>query len=681
ILDPACGSGAFPMGILHKLTHILHTLDPRNELWEQKQLEKALLQDDITIREHLIVDIEAAFKNNELDYGRKLYLIKNCLYGIDIQPIAIQIAKLRFFISLIVDQKVDILKENFGIRSLPNLDFKLICANTLIGAPKECELKKENDLGMEIIDPFFEKFNSLTDKYFSAYLPNEKKNITGEIKKLVNKKVQDKIAEAKRLGTHLGTHSNKQFNKFVANKYKNQIEQKKRNAELWQSYNNLFKHESVGFFETKYFFPKAKDGFDIVIANPPYVRADDPNIKNQRVAIMNSKTFRTLWEKWDLYVAFIEKGYGLLAHNGILEFIIPDAYMSSKYAEKSHEYFLQNATISRINFCSDLKIFEAAVRNIIIEFTKNTNPDYIPLRIRHKDTWDNLIFLPSKKQLEMGENTFKLDSENKIIGDLSNTLIWVEICYVSKGMVLNSDEKQYKNEFQKIDLISETKDEIHSKLYIEAKWIKKYFIEKVKYLEWNTPRVPEKISRPTFPELYVPQKIIKGRMTPAIYDDKGLFCNDSCFVCVLWRDLASLKNRSIKGSIKKDFHINDIQSFRKQLEKNSSLFNLKYLLAILNSKFAYKFLDSVRRSQIGFYPDDLKKLPIKKISLTEQKPFVEIVDKIMAITQSDDYLENPAKKEKVKEYEKQIDQMVYKLYNLTNEEIKIVEQSMKQVEK
>ena len=146
IVDPACGSGAFPMGILHKLVHVLHKVDPKNELWEQRQIEKVdkLIKDadsitDTKTREKVIDDLEEtkygvveAFENNELDYGRKLYLIENCIYGIDIQPIAVQIAKLRFFISLVIDQNKQAGKENFGIRSLPNLETTFVAANTLL---------------------------------------------------------------------------------------------------------------------------------------------------------------------------------------------------------------------------------------------------------------------------------------------------------------------------------------------------------------------------------------------------------------------------------------------------------------------------------------------------------------------------------------------------------------------
>ena len=123
ILDLACGAGAFPMGVLHKLVFILRKLDPNNAGWKQQQLARA--QRDRELAEQMedeqnranavketdarIRDIEQSFdrQDHELDYTRKLYLIENCIYGVDIQPIAVQIAKLRFFISLVADQRVD----------------------------------------------------------------------------------------------------------------------------------------------------------------------------------------------------------------------------------------------------------------------------------------------------------------------------------------------------------------------------------------------------------------------------------------------------------------------------------------------------------------------------------------------------------------------------------------------
>jgi hypothetical protein len=145
ILDPACGSGAFPMGILQKMVHILQKVDPDNEYWQELQLEKAekatkgvFAIKDKEEREQLLIEINEAFDEtiNNPDYARKLFLIENCIYGVDIQPIATQISKLRFFISLVVEQKVNKDKDNFGIRPLPNLETKFVTANTLIGIEK-----------------------------------------------------------------------------------------------------------------------------------------------------------------------------------------------------------------------------------------------------------------------------------------------------------------------------------------------------------------------------------------------------------------------------------------------------------------------------------------------------------------------------------------------------------------
>ena len=139
VLDPAVGSGAFPMAVLHKLTLALRRLDPRNERWEQLQRqhagrrsEAAFGTDDQQERDEELKEISATFERyRDSDFGRKLYLIQNSIYGVDIQPVATQIAKLRFFISLAIDQETDD-SENYGIKPLPNLETRFVAADTLI---------------------------------------------------------------------------------------------------------------------------------------------------------------------------------------------------------------------------------------------------------------------------------------------------------------------------------------------------------------------------------------------------------------------------------------------------------------------------------------------------------------------------------------------------------------------
>ena len=142
VLDPACGSGAFPMGVLQQMVHILRQLDPTNEMWKDFMIDQAIEESRVAFaadeddeRKARLADIEESFDKsiNDPDYARKLYLIEHCIFGVDIQPIAVQISKLRFFISLVVDQKpTNDATHNFGIRPLPNLESKFVAANTLI---------------------------------------------------------------------------------------------------------------------------------------------------------------------------------------------------------------------------------------------------------------------------------------------------------------------------------------------------------------------------------------------------------------------------------------------------------------------------------------------------------------------------------------------------------------------
>ncbi len=140
VLDPAVGSGAFPMGMLHKLTLALRRLDPGNKRWEALQKERAKAKADAAFetqnqqeRDAELLEISETFEQYSGDFGRKLYLIQNSIFGVDIQPIACQIAKLRFFISLAIEQEQDKNADNFGIKPLPNLETRFVAADTLIG--------------------------------------------------------------------------------------------------------------------------------------------------------------------------------------------------------------------------------------------------------------------------------------------------------------------------------------------------------------------------------------------------------------------------------------------------------------------------------------------------------------------------------------------------------------------
>ena len=179
ILNPACGSGAFLMGALHRLVDLLQKLDPTNEHWRGLQRRRAVEETDATFRhgdmeerKQRLDDINEVFERNTSDYGRKLYLIENCIYGVDIQPIACQIAKLRFFISLIVDQRVNRDEVNFGVRPLPNLEAKVVAADALV--PIERPKEHQFDLLHAQVSPLRQELGDVRHKYFLARTPATK---------------------------------------------------------------------------------------------------------------------------------------------------------------------------------------------------------------------------------------------------------------------------------------------------------------------------------------------------------------------------------------------------------------------------------------------------------------------------------------------------------------------------
>lgn len=349
VLDPACGSGAFPMGMLQQMVHILNRIDPDNEMWKEMMLNVAIDETSEAYRtassderREMVADIERSFDEsvNRPDYARKLYLIENCIYGVDIQPIAIQISKLRFFISLVVDQKAnDNPAENFGIRPLPNLEAKFVAANTLIGLDK--------------------KGSSLFD--------------TPEI---LAKKDELKVAKHKIFGAK--TVKTKRKYKDAVNRIRQEIAELlhslgaigESEAAVLATWDMFDQNASSPFFDPEWMFD-IKEGFDIVIGNPPYI-----NVKNQdlqtRLTLGN-----LLYSKGaDVYVGFIEKGYEFLNSNAVLCLIVPNKFFGAGYGKKIRFFIQNNKQIDRIWDIKDVNVFENAAISTIVFISHNKKPSY-----------------------------------------------------------------------------------------------------------------------------------------------------------------------------------------------------------------------------------------------------------------------------------------------------------------
>lgn len=345
ILDPACGSGAFPMGILQQMVHILNRIDKGNTQWREMMLNKAINETSEAYRtassderEEMKADIYRSFDENinRPDYARKLYIIENCIYGVDIQPIAIQISKLRFFISLVVDQMTNSNPaDNFGIRPLPNLEAKFVAANTLIGLNK----KNASLFDSDAIKTKEKELKTAKHKIFGAKTVKTKR----KYRQIVNDlrlEIADMLKDCGAVG----------------------------NAEALQlaSWDMFNQNTSSPFFDPEWMFG-VKNGFDIVIGNPPYIQLQANNKKLAKL-YANLK-YQTYFPTGDIYCLFYEKAYNLLCKNGILSYINPNTWLQSLTFAPFRQYVVLNYEWNRIMITP--KVFDAVVDTHCIVFQKN----------------------------------------------------------------------------------------------------------------------------------------------------------------------------------------------------------------------------------------------------------------------------------------------------------------------
>ena len=326
VLDPACGSGAFPMGVLQQMVHVLRQLDATNEMWKDFMIDLAIEEsrvaysaDEEEERKSRLADIEESFDKsiNDPDYARKLYLIEHCIYGVDIQPIAVQISKLRFFISLVVDQKpTDDAVHNFGIRPLPNLESKFVAANTLIPVDYDASLFESTD---EIIS-MKEQLKELNHQIFLA-----KRNIDKQRLKTKIKETRKALAKAIEETGFVNPGA----------------------AQQLADWDMFEQNTHAEFFDAEWMFG-VKGGFDIVIANPPYVVVPKNNIY--------ADFFQTK-DCLEMYAFFYEKAVRLLVMDGVLAFITASLFIKGLKFESLRKFLQKNTQIVDLNVVGD-DVFE-----------------------------------------------------------------------------------------------------------------------------------------------------------------------------------------------------------------------------------------------------------------------------------------------------------------------------------
>lgn len=391
ILDPACGSGAFPMGALNRMLAIIGKLP---------------LPKSISI------------------YDLKLHLIENCIYGVDIQSIAVQISKLRFFISLICEQTPDVALDNFGIKPLPNLETKFVAANTLIGlAKKEAQGNLFEDPQIEVTK---KSLLEIRHQHFSADTAKKKRDCRAD-----DKKLREKLAKLL-----------EENNDFAP-----------ENAKQLAAWNPYDQNASSPFFDSEWMFG-LKDGFDILIGNPPYVSTKGTSTDDKKL-FLKEYGFAD-----DTYNHFFFKGIKLLDKNGNLTYIVPKTFWTTQTKKNLRDLLLSK----RINYIFDTaNPFEAAMVDTCIISVSNTirpnneiifldgskdlnNPFYYTVNQNmYKDVQNSVIFKPTEENLKI----FNL--YGKKVKELYDT--WWEKISTSKNITKYAEDlERYRNNLKPGDI-------------------------------------------------------------------------------------------------------------------------------------------------------------------------------------------------------------------------------------
>ena len=675
VIDPACGSGAFPMGILQRLVYILQKLDPANKYWYELQFNKAVndsqevfKQTDKNEREEKLKEINEVFDDsiNYPDYSRKLYLIENCIYGVDIQSIAIQISKLRFFISLVIDQRIDKTRENFGIRPLPNLETKFVAANTLIGlydASKLNLLLSPRAVDLQL------KIEEVRHKYFYAKTRKDKLKYQDEDKALRKQLAQ----ELEKSG--FSTDSAKKI----------------ANLDLFDQ------NASAGWFDPEWMFG-IKDGFDIVIGNPPYIQLQSAFDSSKKYAdLYKDLNYKTFDRTGDIYCLFYERGIQLLKPNGHLCYISSNKWMRAGYGEKLRKFFIEynpkvlvdlgpNVFESSTVDTNILLIQKSKNKNVLNAVTitepKKTNIDIVGVlsdsgvALAHLS--EGAWFIGSDAEQELKE---KIERIGKPLKD------WDVKIY--RGILTGLNEAFIIDNVKREEILRNCKDSEERKRtdaiikpILRGRDIKRYYYEwaglwvlfiPAGWTKENKGREnPNVFIEKTFPSLMAHLK--KYEVDARKRDDQGdywwelrqcAYYSEFEKEKIMWQELA-------QGA---QFALDDRGMF---FVSNTAYIltgnRLKYLIGYLNSRLNESIFEKWYCTKLGqkgtrWLNQHVVEIPVPPIT-SHNEPLVTrvelLVDKIIVAKKQNHQADTSA-------LEREIDYLVYKLYDLTPAEIKIVE--------
>ena len=684
ICDPAVGSGHFLVSALNEMIAVKNDL----KILEDKEGKSLHRYEVEVVNDELIVTDEEGelFEYNptnkesqriqETLFHEKQTIIEKCLFGVDINPNSVKICRLRLWIELL---KNAYYKNATELETLPNIDINIKCGNSLVS-----RFAIDADLSHAL-----KKSKWSIDSYriaVNTYQNAESKEQKRQIEKLIADIKSDfrseislndpKLKKLRKLSGDLFTMTNQtqlfdmgKKEKADWNKKVLQLteETKKIETEIEEiKANKIFENA----FEWRFEFPEVLNddgefvGFDVVIGNPPYISNWDLSESNRNIVIYLEEAFKPFLNgHWDLFGCFVILGSSILKENGFNSYILPTSFYKEKHSTELRRYFLNQIKIIELIDFKELVVFEDVARQTgiyLIQKTRLENNTFIVKN--YIDESGSLVKQDFFKSLKNFAFKTNVNNQDIILFEKlnANSVLLGNIVCINTGVVAHSKVGS-PIKFTKDDVITK-QPKSGFKQYVIGSNLSSYtIIFDGTYMDYNTKI--EFFHRPKFPLLFESNKIIIRRISGknnsiiACFDDSKYYSNDNLMHLVKWNQ--------------------EIMEFQKPEKKWDAIidsnFSLKLITAILNSKlctyFFSKFLstDTLQGSYSSIYPEDLRQIPIK-----EDENLVPVIENYVGKV-IEARKQNPTAD--TTDLENQIDQLVYQLYNLTDEEIKIIEAS------
>ena len=584
ICDPAIGSGAFPMGLLRELYAC------------RKAIEG--IDDDTAV-------------------SIKTHIIQNNIYGVDIEKGAVDIARLRFWLALIVDEK--------NPHALPNMDFKIMQGNSLLEQYEGIDLSgmSVNELEEKKAKERRSKKSPLQSHAWQQTFVFDEQDALNNIQHAIKEYYLTDDHDKK---LYLRDVINSNVRSYILNikGFTPDIKEKLENLPI----------PNDQFFLWHIYFKDVfdKGGFDIVIGNPPYIDSETMVKVMPTVRDLYSKVYSTAKGNWDIYVPFYELGIKMLNARGVLSFITPNKWVSIGYGKKMRELYFNN--FSSVCDCSRIKVFEAGNEPLIC-FFKTEQVDYIDLWQAHPNGFQHIDFIPKNR---LNEDSLGMILSNDIDLLLKIGRAGARVDTYGRSENPFSTSEAYKLcEFVKEDALGVAE---HYKLIntgtidpYRSLWGRKV----TSYLKakYNAPVIEKKDFEKSFPRRVrqtAPKMIITGmRYFEVFFDEKGEYVAGKSTIII-------------------------------PQNTNSKEYTL-FLLAILNSTTVQYYINQSYSTLgigggINFSTDMVDAIPVPMFSATNYAKLKPLVEYIVNSSTDISNLKN------------QIDRVVYELYGLTNGEVK-----------